>query len=101
MGAAVFGLGALAYYGLGMSAKPGTLEYSVMWPSYVKERIHSAYGYFGGSCVLTALSAAAAFRSPVMMNLMMKNSWLVIGGTLAAMIGTGMVVRFVEFLVDY
>jgi len=97
MGAAVFGLGALAYYGLGMSAQPGTLEYSVMWPSYVKERIHSAYGYFGGSCVVTALSAAAAFRSPVMMNLMMKNSWLVIGGTLAAMIGTGMVVRSIPY----
>ena len=97
----MFGLGALAYYGLGLSAEPGTLEYSVMWPQYVKDRIHSTYAYFGGSCIVTALSAAAAFRSPTMMNLMMRNSWLVIGGTMAAMIGTGMVVRLVFYCTSY
>jgi len=97
-GASVFGLGALCYYGLGMShAGQGAIDRSVMWPQYVKERIKTTYAYFGGSIVFTAAAAAAAFRSPAMMNLMMRNSWLVIGGSLAAMIGSGMVVRSLPY----
>ncbi|CAG7819103.1 unnamed protein product [Allacma fusca] len=97
MGAAVFGIGALCYYGLGLSSQPGTLEYSTLWPQYVRDRIHTTYAYFGGSCILTAMSAVAAFRTPALMNLMMRNSWLVMGGSIAAMIGTGMVVRSMPY----
>jgi len=96
-GASVFGIGALCYYGLGLSSEPGTLERSMMWPQYVRDRIHSTYTYFGGSIILTAAAAAASFRSPAMMNLMMKNSWLVIGGSMAAMIGSGMVCRGIPY----
>ena len=38
-GASVVGLGALAYYGLGMSNEVGTVERAVMWPEEVKKRI--------------------------------------------------------------
>jgi FtsH-binding integral membrane protein len=92
-GAAIFGLGALCYYGLGMSSEAGVLERSMMWPQYVRDRIHATYAYFGGSIILTAASAAAAFRSPVIMNMMMRNSWMVLAGSMVALIGTGMVVR--------
>jgi len=76
VGASGLGLGALCFYGLGLSTEPGALERSLIWPQYVRDRIHATYAYFGGSIVITAASAAAAFRSPTIMNLMMKNSWV-------------------------
>lgn len=48
-----------------------------MWPQYVKDRIKSTYMYFGSSIAVTAASAAAAFRSPAVMNLVTRNGFLV------------------------
>lgn len=48
-----------------------------IWPQYVKDRIHSTYMYFAGSIGLTAMSAVAVSRSPALMSLMTKGSWLV------------------------
>ncbi|XP_013789662.1 growth hormone-inducible transmembrane protein-like [Limulus polyphemus] len=96
-GASVMGLGALCYYGLGLSNQPGALENSITWPQYVKQRIQDTYFYFGGSIAVTAASTVAVFRTPTLMNLMMKNSWLAIGATLAAMIGSGMIVRSMPY----
>ncbi|CAJ0949098.1 unnamed protein product [Ranitomeya imitator] len=47
-----------------------------VWPEYVKDRIRSTYMYFAGSIGLTALSAVAVSRSPALMSLMMRGSWL-------------------------
>ncbi|KAK1166447.1 growth hormone-inducible transmembrane protein [Acipenser oxyrinchus oxyrinchus] len=96
-GGAVVGLGALCYYGLGMSNEIGAIEKAVIWPQYVKDRIHSTYMYFAGSVGMTALSAVAVSRSPMLMNLMMRGSWLAIGATFAAMIGAGMLVRSISY----
>lgn len=106
-GGAAVGLGALCYYGLGMSNEIGAIEKAVwvspfwflayfcfeklvkrsiftwlsalrrIWPQYVKDRIHSTYMYFAGSIGLTALSAVAVSRTPALMGLMMRGSWLV------------------------
>lgn len=78
-GASVFGIGALCYYGLGMSSESvGTSisDRAIMWPNYVRERIRDTYMYFGGSLAFTAATAMSAFRSPAVMNLMMRNSWV-------------------------
>ncbi|XP_041032484.1 growth hormone-inducible transmembrane protein [Carcharodon carcharias] len=96
-GGAAIGLGALCYYGLGMSSEIGAIEKAVIWPQYVKERIRSTYMYFSGSIGLTALSAVAICRSPAIMKLMMKNSLLAIGATFAAMIGAGILVRSIPY----
>ncbi|MGH0119726.1 UNVERIFIED_CONTAM: hypothetical protein FKN15_058679 [Acipenser sinensis] len=96
-GGAVVGIGALCYYGLGMSNEIGAIEKAVIWPQYVKDRIHSTYMYFAGSVGMTALSAVAVSRSPMLMNLMMRGSWLAIGATFAAMIGAGMLVRSISY----
>ena len=48
-----------------------------IWPAVVKERIRDTYMYFGGSLAATAGAAVAISRNPAMMNLMMKNSWMV------------------------
>ena len=50
---------------------------SRMWPEYVKDRIRSTYMYFGGSVMLTAASAVACFRSPLVMRAVGGNSWMV------------------------
>ncbi|KAF6108903.1 growth hormone inducible transmembrane protein [Phyllostomus discolor] len=78
-GGAAVGLGALCYYGLGMSNEIGAIEKAVIWPQYVKDRIHSTYMYLVGSIGLTALSALAVSRTPVLMNFMMRGSWVTIG----------------------
>ncbi|KAF3827686.1 hypothetical protein GH733_000921 [Mirounga leonina] len=96
-GGAAVGLGALCYYGLGMSNEIGAIEKAVIWPQYVKDRIHSTYMYLAGSIGLTALSALAVSRTPVLMNFMMRGSWVTIGATFAAMIGAGMMVRSIPY----
>ncbi|XP_072726533.1 growth hormone-inducible transmembrane protein [Ciconia boyciana] len=96
-GGAAVGLGALCYYGMGMSSEIGAIERAVIWPQYVKDRIHSTYMYFAGSIGLTTLSAVAVSRSPALMSLMTRGSWLAIGATFAAMIGAGMLVRSISY----
>lgn len=96
-GGAAVGLGALCYYGLGMSNEMGAIEKAVIWPQYVKDRIHSTYMYFAGSVGMTALSAVAVSRTPALLGLMMRGSWLAIGATFAAMIGAGMLVRSISY----
>ncbi|KAL1124374.1 hypothetical protein AAG570_001003 [Ranatra chinensis] len=96
-GGAVFGLGALCYYGLGMSKKAGIVDQAILWPQYVKDRVKATYMYFGGSILFTAASAVAVFRSPVMLNLMAKNSFLAIAASMAAMIGANAVCRGIPY----
>ncbi|XP_055874996.1 growth hormone-inducible transmembrane protein-like [Biomphalaria glabrata] len=96
-GGAVVGIGALCFYGLGLSSSPGALDRAVVWPQYVRKRIRDTYMYFGGSIAVTALAAVAVSRSPAIMNFMMSNSLLSIGGTIAAMIGTGVLCRSIPY----
>jgi FtsH-binding integral membrane protein len=96
-GAAVLGLGGLAFYGLGFSGELGAVDKQVMWPQYVKERIRDTYMYFGGSIIITAASAAAVFRSPAAMNIVMRQGWVALGVSIAAMIGSGMLARSIPY----
>ncbi|XP_071042252.1 growth hormone-inducible transmembrane protein isoform X2 [Parasteatoda tepidariorum] len=97
LGASAFGIGSLCYYGLGLSSEPGAVEKSMVWPQYVKDRIRATYSYFGGSIVVTAISAYAISQSPKLLNLMMRSSWIAIGATFAVMIGSGMLVRSMPY----
>ncbi|XP_030244252.1 lanC-like protein 3 homolog isoform X2 [Drosophila navojoa] len=76
-GAAAVGLGALCYYGIGMGKHTSIADNAIMWPQYVKERIQSTYAFFGGSCLLTAASAAAVFRSPRLLSLASRGGFVV------------------------
>ena len=40
-GGAALGLGALAFYGLGMSSEVGAVDRAVGWPQYVKDRVRN------------------------------------------------------------
>ncbi|XP_071052605.1 growth hormone-inducible transmembrane protein-like isoform X1 [Onthophagus taurus] len=96
-GGAVVGLGALCFYGLGLSDQAGALEKSTFWPQYVKDRITTTYMYFGGSLAITAASAVAAFRSPAILRLVANNGFMGIAISLAAIIGTGMLAQGIEY----
>ncbi|XP_046735861.1 growth hormone-inducible transmembrane protein-like [Diprion similis] len=96
-GFSALALGGLCYYGLGLSKATGAIDHAVFWPEYVKERIKATYMYFGGSILITAASVAACLRSPAVMNVVMKQGWLALGVTLAAMIGSGMVAQSIPY----
>lgn len=76
-GGAVVGLGALCFYGLGMSSGTSAWNNSLVWPQYVRDRIRTTYAYFGGSIGLSALAAAAVFRTPALMNIVGRGGWIV------------------------
>ncbi|KAI5737169.1 hypothetical protein M8J76_010677 [Diaphorina citri] len=96
-GGAVLGLGALCYYGLGLSSERGAVDYASLWPQYVRDRITSTYAYFGGSIVLSAASAYAVFTSPTMLRLVSGNSMLAMFGSIALLMGSGMLVQSLEY----
>jgi len=98
IGGSALGLGALCFYGLGMSNDASTImNHSMVWPTYVRERIHDTYLYFGGSVAITAASAAAVFRTPALMNLFARTGWVSMIATLALMMGSGMVARSIPY----
>merc|ERR1712008_286166 len=72
-------------------------EKSVAWPPYVKERIRDTYMYFGGSLGITAATAVAAFRSPVVMDLVNRGGMIAMGATIVAMIGAQMLVKSIPY----
>lgn len=53
--------------------------------------------YFGGTIAASAASAALCLRSPAMMNLVMRQGFLALAGTMVAMIGTGMVAQSIPY----
>lgn len=55
------------------------IKFCSIWPQFVKDRIKTTYMYFGGSLAVTAASALAAIRSPAVMNIVMKNGFIVSG----------------------
>ncbi|XP_054165017.1 growth hormone-inducible transmembrane protein-like [Oppia nitens] len=96
-GGALLGIGALCYYGLGLSNAPGIYERSMAWEQHVRERIHTTYAYFGSGLGLTAAAAAAALRSPAVMRMMTRNSLMSLLLTMGAMIGTGVVAQSIPY----
>jgi len=97
-GGAAVGLGALCFYGLGMTGTgENTLERSHLWPEYVRQRIKDTYLYFGSSIAISAASAVAVFRSPTIMNLVTRNGWMSILATFAVMIGSGMLAQSIPY----
>lgn len=96
-GASVVGLGGLCFYGLGLSNQVGAIDRAALWPDIVRHRIRDTYAYFGGSLFATVAAAVGVSRSPRMMNLMMRNSWLSLIACMGAMIGSGMVCQAIPY----
>ncbi|KAL9962065.1 hypothetical protein ACROYT_G031134 [Oculina patagonica] len=87
-GAALFGVGALCYYGLGLSNEVGAIDRAMVWPQVVRDRVRSTYTYFASSLALTAGAAYAISQSRAVFTLMRASPWLVVGGGMIATIGS-------------
>lgn len=97
-GSSAVGLGALCYYGFGMSkGSVSTLDAAVMWPQYIRQRVKDTYMYFGGSLAVTAGSAYLISQSPTLMSLVSRTGLMSIVLTVGAMIGTSMLCRSIEY----
>ncbi|XP_063236213.1 growth hormone-inducible transmembrane protein-like [Bacillus rossius redtenbacheri] len=96
-GGAALGLGALCYYGLGLSNQASIVDQAVLWPQYVRDRVHTTYLYVAGSVVATAAAATATLRTPALLNFVGKTSFLSIAACIAAMIGSGMLVQSIPY----
>lgn len=95
--ASAVGIGALCYYGLGLSNVEGALERSVLWPQYVRDRIHSTYAHLGAGFGISAAAAYATFKSPAAMRLVSSGSMLFTFGSLAALIASSIVVQSIPY----
>lgn len=96
-GAAAVGIGALCFYGLGLSKDVGAIERAAFWPQYVRERVRTTYLYFGIGITSTAASAVAMSRNPALMARLMPKSW--VGGI--AMMGLIMCSGMATMMVPY
>lgn len=96
-GGAVLGLGALAFYGLGLSSEVGTVDKAVAWPQYVKDRVKDTYMYFGASLGATAASSVAIYRTPALINMVSRGGLMAMGVSIAAMIGSSMIARSIPY----
>jgi len=96
-GACVGGLGALCFYGLGLSNESGAIDEARFWPAAVRSSIKSTYLYFAGSLGVTAGAAYSLCRSQAIYRLMNANPWLVFGGSMVAMIGSSMACRALPY----
>ena len=76
-GAALFGVGALCYYGLGLSNEVGAIDRAMVWPQVVRDRVRSTYTYFAGSLAVTAVTAYTISQSRAIYTLMRASPWLV------------------------
>lgn len=95
--ASATGIGALCYYGLGMSNVEGALERSVLWPQFVRDRIHATYAHLGAGFGISAAAAYAAFRSPAIMRVVSGGSLMFAIGSMAALIGSSVVVQSIPY----
>ena len=96
-GASLLGLGGLCYYGLGLSKESGAIDRAALWPEYVRHRIRDTYMYFGGSLIATAGTAVAIFRNPTLFRMVSANGMVAMFASIAALIGSSMICRSIEY----
>lgn len=96
-GASFIGLGALAFYGLGLSSEVGIAEKSAMWPQYVRDRVHKTYSYLGGGLGITALAGYFASKSPILLEVFSRNSLVASIAMIVAVVGSGMITQSLPY----
>ena len=96
-GTSLAGMGALCYYGMGMSKETSAIDKAVMWPQYVRQRIKDTYMYFGASLGLTGISAYAIAQNPTLMRLATSNSIMGMFASLALLWGSSMLCRSIDY----
>lgn len=95
--AGVLGIGSLCYYGLGMGNAEGALERSVLWPQFVRDRIHSTYAHLGVGFAISTGAAYVTFKSPALMRVFANGSILAAIGSMVALVGSSMLVQSMPY----
>ena len=95
--AAALGIGALCYYGTGMGSVEGSLDRAVLWPQFVRDRIHSTYGHLGVGFGISTAAAYVTFKSPALMRVFSGGSVFAALATMAALVGSSMVVQSIQY----
>jgi len=96
-GASAAGVGALCFYGLGLSNDVGAIDKARFWPQEMRDMVKSTYLYFVGSLGITASSAYYLSKTSAVHRMMKGNPWLVFGGSMVAMIGSSMLCQSLEY----
>lgn len=96
-GASAAGVGALCFYGLGLSNDVGAIDKARFWPKEMRDRVRSTYMYFTGSLGITAVSAYYLSKSQMVFRMMSGNPWIVFGGSMVAMIGTSIACQSIQY----
>ncbi|CAI8014718.1 Growth hormone-inducible transmembrane protein [Geodia barretti] len=69
-GGALFGVGSLCFYGLGLSNEAGAIDRARFWPEAVRQRVSSTYTSFASGLGVTSVAAFAATRATSVMRFM-------------------------------
>jgi FtsH-binding integral membrane protein len=69
-GGALFGVGSLCFYGLGLSGETGAIDRAGFWPEHIRQRVNSTYTYFATGLSVTSVAAFAATRTTSVMRFM-------------------------------
>lgn len=96
-GAALVGLGALAYYGTGMANQTGALEQTLMWPQYVRDRVRDTYMFVAASLGVTAASTVAIYRSPTILRFFNAQGFLGFIMPMVALIAVGSAMHSIPY----
>ncbi|XP_047145303.1 growth hormone-inducible transmembrane protein isoform X1 [Hydra vulgaris] len=96
-GASAAAIAGLCFYGLGLSNEVGAIDVARFWPEEMRARVKSTYLYFTGSLGLTAVSAFYMSRTQAIYRMMGASPWLVIGGSMVAMIGSSILCQAIEY----
>jgi len=99
-GGALVGLGALCFYGLGLSSETGAIDRMVVWPKIVRDRVRDTYMYFGASCATIAASSVALYRSPLApryIQLCARHPIMSTVGIIALLVGTGQAMMSIPY----
>jgi len=97
IGASALGLGALSFYGLGMSGQMGALDRSLGWNELVKDRIRTSYTYLAGGLATTVASSVIVFRNPTLLRLASGGSIGAVLISMGAVMASGFLVQALPY----
>jgi len=94
----VTGIGMICYYAMKKSNDSfSIINKASVWPLYVRDRIHATYTYFAMSNVITAASAVAVFRNPILFQYATRATIPAVILGMVGVIGTGIVMRSIQY----
>lgn len=96
-GAAAAGIGALCYYGLGLSNEVGALERAAMWPDYIRDRVRSTYQYFAMGIASTSAVAYGLSRNKMLVAKYMPKTWVGMVASACVVLASGVVTMSVPY----